>query len=102
MPFRSLLVPARDNLRSYRFPRLRTFPIFSICFQTAPCPPCQFSYVQSALTLRARTDGVAVVTILKRIAVSAAEALAGSVLIALNLRWIAQARRTLRKWRAAA
>lgn len=40
--------------------------------------------------------------ILKRIAISAAEALAGSVLIALNLRWIAQSRRTLRKWRAAA
>jgi len=40
--------------------------------------------------------------VIKRIAVSAAEALAGSVLISLNLRWIAQARRTLRKWRNAA
>lgn len=38
----------------------------------------------------------------KRIAISAAEALVGSVLISLNLRWIAQARRALRKWRAAA
>lgn len=41
-------------------------------------------------------------TIVKRIATNAAEVLAGSILISLNLRWIAQARRRLRKWRNAA
>ncbi len=35
--------------------------------------------------------------IYKRIAASAAEAVAVSILISLNLRWIAQARRTLRR-----
>lgn len=43
-----------------------------------------------------------IMTIVKRIATNAAEVLAGSILISLNLRWIAQARRRLRKWRNAA
>ena len=38
----------------------------------------------------------------KRIALTAVEALMGSILISVNLRWIAQARRVLRKWRVAA
>jgi hypothetical protein len=42
------------------------------------------------------------VNITKRIALSAAEAWLGSILISLNLRWIAQARRSLRRWRTAA
>lgn len=38
---------------------------------------------------------------MKRVALTVAEALAGSILISLNLRWIAQFRRTLRQRRAA-
>ncbi|MEJ7928244.1 hypothetical protein WG908_15965 [Sphingobium sp. AN641] len=41
-------------------------------------------------------------SITKRLAITVAEALAGSILISLNLRWIAQIRRYLRQRRAAA
>lgn len=40
--------------------------------------------------------------ITKRMAITIAEALAGSILISLNLRWIAQGRRYLRQRRAVA
>lgn len=39
---------------------------------------------------------------MKRLAIGAADRLGGAVLITLSLRWIAQARRKLRRWRIAA
>ena len=68
-------------------------------------PPSNGFYGRAGSTLSVRvqvTEATMNSTRLKRIAASAAEALAGSILISLNLRWIAQARRKLRRWRAAA